>query len=55
MTENCRIITEEEYQEYMKLKEQVESANQLAEDLELADDIRISMKANEYLRKWGLK
>ena len=41
--------------EHERLKKQLKEANLVLKDLELADDIRIAMKVQEYTDKWGVK
>lgn len=53
MSEQCRVITVEQWQDYLKLKERLAIATKALEDLELANDIRICMKAHGTLKEMG--
>lgn len=55
MTEQSRIITEEQWQEYIKLKEQLEEANELLESLLPIDRWQDNAAVIDYLHKWSEK
>lgn len=64
MSEPCRVITEEQYRDYIRSKEQLKEANEVIKDYdgfaaELTSDGKVVCKyansAHLYLEKWGVK
>ena len=64
MSEQCRVITVEQWHDYLKLKEQVKEANEMllgAKHLTVKDSNGaimfelISPEINDYIKKWGVK
>ena len=55
MTEQSRIITEEQWKEYLKLKEQLEEANEVIESLRTYDFTVADENAEAYQVKWNVK
>lgn len=65
MSEPCRVITEEQWKDYLRSKEQLKEANEVIADLSEYPPINISTRelsnalnrynAKKYLEKWGVK
>ena len=59
MSESCRVITEEQYRDYLRSKEQLKEANAIIEDMR--PFIQASMSRQTFTRilnyedKWGVK
>lgn len=54
MSEPCRLITEEQYRDYLRLKEQLKEANEIISIYRIYDDTECG-KATEYCNKWGVE
>lgn len=55
MTESCRLITTEQYQEYQLLKEQIEEANRIMQVSIAWSDKHTRDMIHKYLKKWSVK
>ena len=57
MSEEGRIITQEEYDEYMTLKQQIKEANEAIKAIHYKDDYaQIDFETiNKYKQRWGVK
>ena len=61
MSEQCRVITVEQWKDYLKLKEQIKEANRLIKmasplfDYGSANINAESSDFSSYLKKWGVK
>jgi len=57
MSEESRIITQEQYDEYMTMKLQVKEANEAIKSVRYKDDyVQIDFETiNKYKQRWGVK